>query len=371
LDNNFCEIRIYDPDFNWLDVATQAESVLFTRELYGVGSFEIRIHPDKVGAFKLARRDNIIVINGDGHKSGIIRDFGITENRDASFFTIFGETGNGFTKQRTTVPPTASQDSGAFGWDRIRGNAETVLKHYISRHIVSPADAGRRIPNIIIAPNQNRGVTFPWQTRFQPLNEELTNIANFAEMGFEFFADIPGRRWVFDVVEGLNRAKSQSKLSPVVFRMEHSNIEGYNYKEDFANYRSTGYALGAGEDERRQIYTLGTNHKGRDRWEIALDCGSPDNINELMYYGEQRLNEYQPAKTVEANALPKVFVFERDYFLGDKVTVYISRLALEIDTRITSVKDIWERTTGRRSEIRFGDKLPNLFSIFNRREEVR
>jgi len=366
-----CEIRIYDPDFNWLDVVSQAESVQFSRELYGTGSFEIQVHPDKVGAFKLAKRDNIITINGDGHKSGIIRDFGITENRGAAFFTIFGETGNGFTKQRTTVPPTNSQVAGSLGWDRVRGNAETVLKHYVTRHITNPFDANRRTPNIIIAANRNRGIVFPWQTRFQPLNEELTNIANFAEMGFEFFADIPNKRWVFDVIEGAERTKNQDKLSPVLFRMEHSSIEGYSYTEDYKNYRSTGYALGAGEDEWRMQFIIGAGHRGRDRWEIALDCGSPDNINELMFYGEQRLNEYQAAKTVEANALPKVFVFEKDYFLGDKITVYISRLELELDIRITSVKDVWERSRGRHSEIRFGERLPTIFSIFNRREEQR
>ena len=36
-----CEVRIYDPDFTWINVSVRAESVQFTRDLFGVGRFEI------------------------------------------------------------------------------------------------------------------------------------------------------------------------------------------------------------------------------------------------------------------------------------------------------------------------------------------
>lgn len=365
-----CEIRIYDRGMNWLAETVLAESVQLTRELYAPGYVEVHIHPDKKGAAELVRRGNIITIDGDPHKSAIIRDFKVSEKRNVSELIIYGTTPIGMAKQRITVPPTQAQDPNALGWDKVSGSAETVLKHYVSRNMTAAYDSKRNFPRLVIAENKNRGIVFPWKSRYAALHDELFNIGNYAEMGFEIVPDIASKRWIFDVIEGTDRTRGSGIMSPVAFNLEWQNVEGYIYSEDYQNYRSTGYAGGQGEDEKRLIYALGAGVAGDDRWETFLDCGNASDIMELKYYGEQKMNEYKEAKTVEANALPKVFSYERDYFLGDLVTVTISRLGIDVNTRITSVKTIWERDKGKRDEIRFGGKLPTIFSILNRRGEV-
>jgi hypothetical protein len=136
--------------------------------------------------------------------------------------------------------------------------------------------------------------------------------------------------------------------------------------EIFQNYKNTGYAGGSGEDENRLVYILGANETGLNRWETFLDCGNAADIDELKYYGEQKLSEFREAKTIEAELLPRVFEFERDYFLGDVVGVMVERLGLEISARITAVKEIWERESGYRQELRFGGKVPNIFTILQK-----
>ena len=366
-----CEIRIYDKDFKWLGVTQLAESVQFSRELYGAGQFEIHIHPDKVGALELTRRGNIIVINGDGHKSGIIRDFQLDESREKVELVIHGVTGNGMAAQRITVPPTQAQDANALGWDKVSGPAETVIKHYAGRNMTTAYDGKRNFPRLALAADKARGKTYPWKSRYARLLDELQNIGTYGEMGFEIMADVASKRWMFDVIEGTDRSKSQTERSPVTFALAYQNIQDYRYVEDFQNYRTTGYAGGQGEDEKRLIYTLGADYMGDDRWEEFLDCGNAAQVNELIYYGQQKMNEYQQAKTLEAKLLPNVFVFDRDYFLGDLVTVYIARLTLQLGTRIEGIKEIWERPTGYRNEIRFGGKVPNLFTALKKTGEVR
>jgi hypothetical protein len=190
-------------------------------------------------------------------------------------------------------------------------------------------------------------------------------------MGYRIAADVKNGRWLFDVVPGTDRSMGQEDASPVTFRMEYSNISDYRYAEDRQNHRNTGYAGGQGEDEKRLVYILGDEHRGLDRHEVFLDCGNAQDINELIMYGGQRLGEYYEAKTVEVGALPRTFAFERDYFLGDKVTVMITRLGLNIETRITSVRETWERAKGHTVEARFGERLPNLFTVLQRTEVVR
>jgi hypothetical protein len=362
-----CEIRIYDKDLNWIGAALGAESVQYTKELYNTGAFEIHIHPEKIGAFELAARGNVIIINGDPRKSGIIRDFSLEETRTGARFVIYGETGNGITKQRITVPPTQAQNPSALGWDKINANAETVIKHYAAMNMTAAYNASRNIPNMVIAPNQNRGIVFPWKSRYSILSEELNKICGRAEMGYEIIADPVNKIWLFDVIEGVERGTDQNVVSPVVFRMEYQNVDGYRYIEDYANYRSTAYAGGAGEEENRLVYILGGDVSGIDRSEVFLDCASAVNITELKYYAEQRMTGYAAVKMIESGALPGVFNYGKDFYLGDTVTVYISRLNIAINTRITSVKEIWERQRGYTREIRFGEKVPNVFNVLEMR----
>ena len=341
------------------------------RELYKTGTFEIHIHPERNGAFDFLQKNCFIVINRDGNKSGIVRDFYISEARGKQEVVILGTTGDGMTRRRTVVPPTAAQVPGSLGWDRVRGNAETVIKHYAARHMTAPFDAVRRIDNLMLAENQHRGDTFPWQARFQYLHEVLENIGLFSNMGYFIHADVVNKRWVFDVIPGADRSQSQRVNDPVLFKMEYSNIEEYRYTEDRQNYRNTAYVGGRGEDENRLVFVLGAENRGLDRREVFIDCSGAENIDELIHQGSHRLAEYYEAKTVEVLALPRTFIFEQDYFLGDIVTVYISRLGLSLDTRITSVRETWERNTGHTIEARFGDRLPNIFTVLSQQEVVR
>ena len=358
-----CEIRIYDADFNWIAVANMAESVQFERYLYGSGMFEIHIHPDNSGASELIQRGNIIVINGHPEKSGVIRSFKYSEVRGRSEFVIYGETGNGFLGQRLIVPPTNAQASGSYGWDKYKGSAESILKHYVERNVINPFDIKRKFQNFVIAENLNRGNIFDWQARYSVLLDELETMGIQFDMGFHVYADLPNKRWIFDVIEGCNRSTDQHEVSPVSFNMEYQNVSGYEYVEDYTEHRSTGYAGGRGENENRQFHIVGADEAGRDRHEIFLNCANAANASELKSFAEQKMVEHMCSKTIEASALPKAFIYGKDYFLGDSINLYISRLNLDITAKVTTSKEIWERASGYKTEIRFGEKLPNIFSV--------
>jgi hypothetical protein len=238
-------------------------------------------------------------------------------------------------------------------------------------NMVTPHDSNRKIPNLIMAKDERRGIETPWSSRYNPLDEELKKLCAHCDMGYEIYADTTNRRWIFDAIAGVDRTKAQSSVSPVFFSLESRNIGHYKYTEDYQDYSNTGYSGGAGEDERRLIYILGSENEGLRRHETFLDCGNVDLIDELIYYASQKLSEYKEAKTLETTALPRVFIFGRDYFIGDKVSVYISRLNLSLETRVTAVREIWERQTGYRTEMRLGGELPNLYTILKKSSEVR
>jgi len=363
------EIRVYDQDLNWIGATSRAVSIVLNRELRDTGTFEIHIDPDMAGG--IFQRGNVIVINNDGRKAGIIKHVELTIERGRRDLAVFGMLPDGRTRQRIVVPPTKAEQPTAYGYERISGDAETVIKHFASRNLVEPTDPKRKFPRMVIAENQHRGITFPWQARYTVLADELAPMCAYAGVGYEIYLDMREKQWVFDVIFGADRSAGQSENEPVIFRTEHNSIEKYKYSEDFSNFRNTGYAGGAGSDENRLVYTLGADNEGDDRHEAFLDCSNARDITELMYYGEQLLSEYVPIQTIEADTLPNTFVFGKDYFFGDKVTLSIRRYGIQIDAVITGMREIWERQTGYKAEIRFGERLPNLFSLINKKEAVR
>jgi hypothetical protein len=364
------EISVYSSHFEWLAQTRLAQNVQLQRELYGIGGFQILVSVDDPAAEALAVVDNIVRIDGDPRKSGIVRGFSLTETRSGRFLEIFGITGDGLLSRRICVPPTEAQVPGSLGWDRTSGPAETVLKHYVRRNMTSPFDANRKIPNLQIAPDLGRGKSVPAQLRFTPLDEDIGKIAALAEIGFEIYADIPGKRWVFDVIPGVDRTTSQTSVDPVTLSIAFQNLSGYKYAEDYQNYRNCGYAGGAGTDENRLIYALGAENTGLNRWETFLDCGSVNTLNDLMYYGNLKLSEFLESKTLEADALGRVFHFGGDYNIGDRLTVLVKRLNLSLESRVEGVDEVWGRQEGYAAKIRLGKKITNILTMLKQRNEV-
>lgn len=308
------------------------------------------------------KKGNIIVIDKDTKKVGIINSFRIEESRDKAIVIVNGYTAKGLTKTKIIVPPTKEQKPQAFGWESIEGNAETIIKHFVSRNMTNAYDRNRNIKNMIIADNTNFGKVFNWRARYTNLAEELEQICTYGEIGYNIQADLSAKKWVFDVVKGVDRTKKQKEVSPVVFRTEYSNISEYTYAEDNMDSKNTFYAGGEGKDENRLVYILNGENTGIEREEVFLDLANAKNITDLTFLAKQQLKDYESKNNIEVLTLPSPFEFEKAYFLGDKVTVIISKLGLEIDTIVTSVVENWERE-GYNCQLKFGSEIPSIFKI--------
>ncbi|MFF2176650.1 hypothetical protein ACFVT8_09365 [Lysinibacillus sp. NPDC058147] len=63
--------------------------------------------------------------------------------------------------QRITIPPVNT------AYDNKSCSSETVMKHYINNHIVNPVDKRRKIPQLVIAPDKQRGMRVDYSSRFK------------------------------------------------------------------------------------------------------------------------------------------------------------------------------------------------------------
>src|SRR5690606_20762986 len=136
--------------------------------------------------------------------------------------------------QRITIPPLHT------AYDNRSGYAETVLKHYINTNIINPTDRKRHIPNLVIAPDLQRGFHMSQASRFKKLAEEMSTLSLASGLGWDVTLDIENKRWVFDVVEGKDLTANQTIHPPVIFSPQFESVKNMQYVQSDLNYKNVG-----------------------------------------------------------------------------------------------------------------------------------
>lgn len=377
-------IRILTTDLDLLGEIDNYESLLFVRSWHSVGDLELRINRYKKHADTL-QKGNIILVGNQLNKAYIIlhREIELDSDGKASEnWLIKALELKVITGRRITIPPSTT------AYDNKQGNAETVMKHYVNNNIINPVEGNRKIPQLLLATNQNRGASISWQSRFKNLAEELATLSLNSGLGWTVSLDIQQKKWVFDVVEGRNVTVNQSELPPVIFSPDFDNIQSMSYVDSDLNYKNIAYVAGQGEGVNRRLIELGQS-TGLNRREMFIDARDIDNDNDLSARGEQKLKEFETEIFLEAEIMTPIqraeyershyyvspyqsneqikkktkvyssFMYERDFDLGDIVTIQNKNWGMTMDIRITEIKEIYE-PSGFKLEAVFGNGRPTL-----------
>lgn len=280
--------------------------------------------------------------------------------------------------QRITVPPPHT------GYDNKQSNAETVMKHYVNQNTVNPVDGKRRMPQLVIAPNLNRGPSVSWSSRYKNLAEEEAAISLATGLGWDVSLDIHSKKFVFDVMEGRNLIAGQSILPPVIFSPQFESLKSLHYTESELNYKNIAYVAGQGEGVDRRVIELGSD-VGLNRHEVFIDARDipeeddvevtdpegnkttekvprPESeiIADLTDRGQQQMQEFLQEHYLEGQILTNSsFKYGIDYDLGDIVTNQNKEWEVTMDARITEVKEVYE-PAGFQLEGTFGNNRPTL-----------
>lgn len=348
-------IRVLSQQLQLIGEIDDYESLIFTRSYHDIGEFQITINKKKQNVDKL-QKNNFIIIDNDTCKAGIIKYRQISEDENGiETVTIKGYQLKYITTQRTVVPPAG------FTNDEIRGNAETVMKHYVDNHIINPFDINRKIDIVQINPNQNRGITLEWKSRFKNLAAELTDISNITGIGWDMFIDYESKKILFDVLNGRDLTINQSINSPVIFSKSFDNLNNQNYIYNDTNRKNVIYVAGKGEGVDRNIEVVGSA-VGLERIEEFTDARDKETTSELIVYGERMLKELGSEQTLEAQILTySNLEYGKDYNLGDIVTIKYDTENLILDTRIIEVQEVYE-PGGYKINVVFGNKIPTLIN---------
>lgn len=367
-------IRIFTPDIDLLGEISNYESLFFVRSWSGIGDLELRINRYK-NYTETLQKGNIIVVGNDLHKSYLIlhREIELDEAGKATEnWLIRALELKVVTGDRITLPPAHTSH------DNRSASAETVMKHYVNGNAINPVEGKRKIPQIVLATDQMRGVNVNWQSRFKNLAEELSEISLVSGIGWGTRIDYDLRKWVLDCGEGRDLTVNQDVNSPVIFSPQFDNVKNMSYVDSDLNFKNTAYIAGQGEGVERRVVELG-QESGLARKELFVDARDvseetdaegqdpvprppQDIINDLINRGEQNLAEFIQETFLEARIMThNTFKYEEDWDLGDIVTNQYLDWGVTLDARITEVKEVYEES-GFQLEAVFGNNRPTLIS---------
>lgn len=365
-------IRIMTRDFQLLDEIDRYSSLQITRSWHGIGSIDLRINRYLKGADKLLR-GHIIFPHNHLNKAYQIkfREIELDENGKATENWIIRALPlKSWMGQRITYPPIHTSN------DNKQADAETVMLHYMANNLINPVDANRRMSDIILTANQFRGDNISWQSRYKNLAEEMAEISMLSGLGWNVDIDYETRKFAFKVLEGRNLSANQSILPPAIFSPEFNTLGQMSYVESELDYQNYAIVAGQGEGAERRIIEVGES-SGHDRYELFVDARDVSEETEgdnpvqrpvvdierdLTNRGLQKLAEHEQEIYLEGQALSKSrLVYEKDYDLGDMVTLQNREWGVTLDARITEVKEIYE--PGKTDiELTFGNNRPTLIS---------
>jgi len=364
-------IRILSLNMDILAEIDNYESMFFNRSWHGIGAIELRINRYMKYANTLLK-DNLILIGTDLNKVFIIkhREIELDENgKITENWLIKGYALKSVVAQRITMPPTHT------AYDYKSGSSETIMKHYVNNNLVNPVDSRRKIPQLVIAPDLQRGAHTTYSSRFKNVAEEVSTLSIASGLGWDVTLDIRNKKWVFDVVEGKSLISGQSVNPPVIFSPQFDSLRSLQYTQSEINYKNVAIVAGQGEGvERRVIEVQATGAgTGINRHEVFIDARDvaetddddqplPEQVivQALTDRGKQQLAELIQEEYLEGQILTNSpFVYQKDYDLGDIPTIQNMEWGVTMDARITDIKEIHE-VGGFEIEATFGNNRPTL-----------
>lgn len=347
MDTNKVNIRIFDKDINLLGEIDNFTSFLYTRKWETFGEFEFYISFIDT---ELIKKGNIIILNNDGSRSGVIEYIEIDEDNSQKI-KIRGFSLLYWLTNRITIPPQG------YAYHNFNTNVENIMIDLIETNAINPIDINRKIPNLTIEASKGRGEKIQFQTRYKNLSDELTKLSKLSGLGITIDLDYKQKKFVFKVLEGKNLSYGQANNPPYIFSLDYDNIKKQNYIESDIGYKNVGYVAGQGEGSDRAIEILGNERSGFDRREVFIDARDIDENGSLTDRGRVKLSELQQIQSFECEVDTKDY--KVIWNLGDIITTIDKKRGLRADNRISEIREVYENS-GIKVEPTFGTPIPGL-----------
>lgn len=267
-------------------------------------------------------------------------------------------------------------------------NWRTVIKTYEANKLTTGifeelvrlnfmADDERKIEGFTFINNVTDNTAIRYQVTGKSLSDIFQPLSETYDIGYEVYLNMEEKAFEFTLFRGKDLTiGNKDGNKPVIFGTDFNNILKSEYVSDNNNYRNVAYVAGEGEGENRVVVEVKqTESAGFFRREIVVDARdiqkansisrmTDEEYNELLQQrGKEKLSEFRKAESYDAELMSDArtgFVYGKDYFLGDTVSVVDKNLGVILSAKITEVTVTFAED-GYTVEPTFGFGLPTLY----------
>lgn len=311
----------------------------------GSGEFTMLLHFD-TEMLKVIRLNDIIKYD---NRYFIIKGIKYDESTG---ITLTGTDLNGILSQRLVF-------SG-----QVTGTTAQCIQYFLNQNMISPIDNIRKIP-MQFSTNGITGLAddgyMVKSGEYQNLADVVDTLCDWAGIGYRINCSASLPVFDFNIIKGTDRSMNQSVMDRVIFSPDWGNVVQQSFEHDISNMYNAVYALDTDSNILLAAYRDNNNiPEGIERQEAFVEVSANSNTDNIRKFGLA-----QTESNVEAHnytIVPTAEGFERDYYLGDIVTIRDKYIGNNFSAVITEVEKNY--SDGRKSvKISVGTQKPKLLNM--------
>lgn len=356
--------------------------VQYTSEFCGAGTFSIKV-PISEESLKYLDKKHFILF--DNNIMGLVR-YRKKTTENSSDVEIKGYLLNKLLDWRSFLVTKT-----------FKGTITDISRNMVDFFFIHNTDTRRNIPLIKLATESDYipdGVSTSIQATGKTVRYVLESVLSSSGYGYSIvpviakYSETLGQTTnisalSFRVYKPTDRTIGNTTgNNPVVFSTSMNNLSSSTYTEDDTEYCSTAIVAGEGEGTERTIVEVGnTEVSGIDRIELYVDARDlQSDIDEntsmtaeeykeaLTNRGNSHMEDHASFSSMEGTVIDGAssYVYGKDFFNGDYVSIIDEELGLVASVQITSVsKSLTE--SGEKLDITFGKERVSIQKIVRKR----
>ena len=210
--------------------------------------------------------------------------------------------------------------------------------------------------------------------RYMPVIDVVRDVCMTQKLGFKIDMDVSTGNMYFDVIQGIDRTAFQDERPRVIFDVDFGTAKSSDYVEDLSNYKNLFYTSKTGAENEQTTTTLTlwrkdeTEPTGLERFEstlnVTVDNEAVDIIGEMQNIAYKEMTNFEREVNFKI-ALNGNLVYNKDYKLGDFVTIQDRGMSIIENVQLIEVTHQWSRN-GYTLVGTFGKPLRNRFEVLKR-----
>ena len=333
------DIYVLNQNFEEIGVIDDYESVIWTPRYWECGDFEIKL-PAGSQNIALLEKDNYLKRYDDENVMIIEAINILTDIENGNYILVRGRCLKSILDRRVI-----------WKLQKYSGTPEACIRSILTRNIINPSDAVRKISNFVLGPAQGFSGSIEAQYTGDNVLDVVIEICKAFGLGFKVL--LKNKQFIFVLYSGTDRSYKQTENLPVIFSPDNENIINTKYLEDKQFYKNVALIGGEGEGTARTYNTTGSAQglNRRELWvdandvrkEVEDESGNKVTLTTSQYNaalkqrGAEKLTEVAITQTFEGSVDTEVlFKYKEDFFLGDIITA-VNEYGFKAAPRITEV----------------------------------